>query len=274
MRTAGVKAGENIAPFVFTSALMNECPKKGKNYRTGMKYHIPCLYERGTTNAANAFAAIDHSVFKRNEISLFDFIEALRNNFFNSKDLVAKIKNSPKWCKDDEAEYYFLNLIKIRKNILDSLDKKLKTPTHLVCHVVRSLHHIDGKKISASADGRLAFSPLCDSIGAQQFTCNSPTAVLNSVKKIDASEFYSGGYNLNITVGKNTFSNHVKALVEVFFGESGQELQINKLDPDILRDAQIKPDNYGNLIVRISGFSARFVDLSLLEQNEIIARAV
>jgi formate C-acetyltransferase len=65
----------------------------------------------------------------------------------------------------------------------------------------------------------------------------------------------------------------VTALIEGFFGQGGQELQINRLDASILRAAQADPTAHGDLVVRIAGFSARFVDLSAAEQNELIARA-
>jgi formate C-acetyltransferase len=65
----------------------------------------------------------------------------------------------------------------------------------------------------------------------------------------------------------------VLALVETFFAEGGQELQVSSLDPDRLRQAQMNPGAHGDLVVRIAGFSGRFVDLSKLEQDELITRA-
>jgi len=62
-------------------------------------------------------------------------------------------------------------------------------------------------------------------------------------------------------------------LVETFFGEGGQELQVNCHDAGLLREAQRDPAGHGDLLVRVAGFNARFVDLSRQEQDELIERA-
>ena len=75
----------------------------------------------------------------------------------------------------------------------------------MVCHVVRSLHYSDGRRIAASPDGRLAWTLVADSIGAQTGTAHDgPTATLNTVAKIDAARYYRGGYNLNLTLSRRT----------------------------------------------------------------------
>ena len=116
---------------------------------------------------------------------------------------------------------------------------------------------------------------MADSIGAQTGTAKSgPTAILNSVLKLNASQYYRGGYNLNLTFSKASIETEtLLSLIETFFSKGGQELQINCLDANILREAKKNPEKYGDLIVRVAGFSTRFVDLSSAEQNELIERA-
>ncbi len=62
-------------------------------------------------------------------------------------------------------------------------------------------------------------------------------------------------------------------LVETFFAAGGQELQPAALDARTLRDAQVHPEHHKDLLVRVAGFNARFVDLAPIEQEELIARA-
>ena len=62
-------------------------------------------------------------------------------------------------------------------------------------------------------------------------------------------------------------------LIETFFINDGQELQVNCFDAATLREARETPERYGDLIVRVSGFSTRFIDLSSAEQQELIDRA-
>jgi formate C-acetyltransferase len=149
----------------------------------------------------------------------------------------------------------------------------------MVCHVVRSLHYFDGRRIAASPDGRKAWAPVADSIGAETGTAHAgPTGVLNSVLKLDVAQAYRGGTNLNLTLPAARWSapemqETLLALVETFFAQGGQEVQISTLDPDVLRDAQARPERHGDLIVRVAGFNARFVDLAPVEQEELIHRA-
>ncbi len=85
---------------------------------------------------------------------------------------------------------------------------------------------------------------------------------------------YSGGYNLNLTLSSaKTSPQLLLALVDTFFGAGGQELQINVLDSAILRVAQHDNESHRHIVIRMAGLSARFVEISPVEQNEIIRRA-
>lgn len=259
-----------LVPTPFCSALMSGCAARGQDLRVGMVYHLPNLYERGLTNAANALAAIEALVFEARQVTLSELLAGL-----GDEGLARLLRQAPKWGNDDErADRWALRLLDIRERVLDRIDAACGDPGHLVCHVVRSLHHLDGRRLGATADGRQAAQPLCDSLGAECGTARGgPTAVLNSVLKIDTVRYYKGGTNLNLTLGPEAGPDLVGALIRGFFGQGGQELQINRLDASVLRAAQADPAAYGDLVVRIAGFSARFVDLSAAEQAELIARA-
>jgi formate C-acetyltransferase len=271
------KRASSAVPTPFTSALMRGCVRRGKDMLIGMEYHVSGLYERQLTDATNAVAAIDELVFEERTFSMSELVAAMRRDFEEEAASVReRLLAAPKWGNDDDrVDGFAIELLEMRERALGSVDIEFGDPSHTVCHVVRSLHHIDGKGIAASPDGRLAETPVADSVGAKIGTAREgPTAMLNSVLKIDASRYYRGGYNLNLTLSTATASQEVVlALVEAFFGDGGQELQVNVLDAAGLRDAQQNPERYRDLVVRVAGFSARFVDLSLAEQEEIIRRA-
>ncbi len=63
-----------------------------------------------------------------------------------------------------------------------------------------------------------------------------------------------------------------RPLVEAYFRSGGMEIQFNVIDRATLLAAQRSPHDYRDLVVRVSGFSAYFVDLDQVVQNEIIAR--
>ena len=62
-------------------------------------------------------------------------------------------------------------------------------------------------------------------------------------------------------------------LTQAYFNNGGMEVQYNVVDAETLRKAQEHPENYHNLVVRIAGFSAYFVDMTTEMQNDIISRA-
>ena len=62
-------------------------------------------------------------------------------------------------------------------------------------------------------------------------------------------------------------------MTKTYFGQGGMEIQYNVVDAETLRKAQKNPDEYHNLVVRIAGFSAYFVDMTAEMQEDIIARA-
>ena len=265
------------APVPFTSALMQGCIEAGADMLEAMPYRVPGLYERGLTNAANALAAIDTCVFRERTLTLAAIAAALLTDFAAAEALRQCLRAAPKWGQGDPAaDRWALALLTARERVLDEVDREFGDAAHAVCHVVRSLHHLDGRRLGASADGRQAGTPLADSIGAELGTAgNGPTGVLRSVAGIDTSHFYRGGYNLNLALpAGRTQPADLWALVETFFRRGGQELQINCLDAARLRAAQAHPEQHGDLVVRIAGLSARFVDLAPVEQAEIIRRAL
>jgi formate C-acetyltransferase len=262
------------APVPLASALMTGPRTRGLDLGLAMTYEFPGLYERGLANAVNALAALHQVVFRDKRAPLSEVIRGLQSNHGDTT-LRRALQDSPKWGNDDpEADRWAQRLLELRERVLERVDQSFGHSTHFVCHVIRSLHHLDGGKLAASADGRRAGEPLGDSIGAVTGTARSgATAVLNSVAKIETTRFYRGGCNLNLTLVAGTPEPTVEALITAFFAAGGQELQINCLNPGTLRDAQHCPEHHGDLVVRVAGLSARFVDLGRREQDELIARA-
>jgi formate C-acetyltransferase len=262
------------APFPFCSALCHGSVEKGNDLLRAMPYSdIYGFYVLGTSNAVNALAAVDAEVFGGKGRPLAEYIAGVDEG---DPALLERIAAAPKWGNDDEeADRWAVVLNEARDRALRRVSDRHQLPPFAVCHVVRSLHHFYGKPLGATPDGRGAGEPLGDSIGAVHGTArNGPTATLNSVLKLDALKWFSGIYNLNITLAAGQAAPEViRSLMEAFFTDGGQEIQINVLDAEKLRDAKEHPERYRDLVVRIAGLNARFVELSDLEQDELIRRA-
>jgi len=134
-----------------------------------------------------------------------------------------------------------------------------------------------GKFVGATPDGRKAGMPLNNGIspsnGAER---NGPTAALNSVAKMPSKWFQKGAI-LNVRLSKNTLLSEtgrkrVAGLVRAFFNKMGVHIQFNVVDNETLLDAMKNPENYQDLMVRVSGYSAYFVPLDPKVKEDIIAR--
>jgi pyruvate-formate lyase len=99
------------------------------------------------------------------------------------------------------------------------------------------------------------------------------TALLNSMSKFDAAKHMGVINNIRLTKGlfKKSMP-QVKALLSAFYENGGSQTNLCVIDKNDLENAVREPEKYQNLIVRIGGFSARFVTLSPVVQRELIER--
>jgi len=134
-------------------------------------------------------------------------------------------------------------------------------------------HITMGAFAAASADGRHAGEVLGNGLTPTNGNALSgPTAVLNSVTKLPLSRVYNGA-NLNMRFNARRLRPEIlMALMQTYFQRGGCQVQFNMIDSATLREAQAHPEQYRDLVVRVSGYSALFAGLSETAQNEIISR--
>ncbi len=134
-----------------------------------------------------------------------------------------------------------------------------------------------GKDVGAMADGRLATKPLADGCSPRAgMDTNGPTAAANSVAKLE-HELVSNGslYNMKLlpeSVDGDQGLKNFAGLVRSYFAHKGQHIQFNVVNRDKLLDAQQHPEAYRDLVVRVAGYSAMFVELAKEVQDDIIHR--
>jgi formate C-acetyltransferase len=134
-----------------------------------------------------------------------------------------------------------------------------------------------GRLTGTLPDGRRARTALANGFSPSQGTdLSGPTAVVKSTVQTDHS-LLGNGMVLDLKFSPSFFRNYDKALafrhlVETYFRMGGMEIQFNVIDRKTLEAAREHPEQYRDLIVRVSGFSAYFVDISKETQDEIIAR--
>jgi len=138
------------------------------------------------------------------------------------------------------------------------------------------MHERFGRETSATPDGRKAGFPLGDGSGpCQGREFNGPTASILSSTKWDHSKLI-GGVAVNLKFAKSSLGpdslQTMKTLIQTYLKRGGFELQINVVDSDTLKQAQLHPERYRDLVVRIGGYSDYFVKLSPEMQEELLAR--
>ncbi|TRZ67360.1 MAG: formate acetyltransferase, partial [Rhodocyclaceae bacterium] len=134
-----------------------------------------------------------------------------------------------------------------------------------------------GELTGATPDGRLAGENLADGTvsAAQGLDVRGPTALVRSGMSIEQTPYQSTLFNLKFhpsAMKSREDLRKVSQLVKTYFAEGGKHVQFNVVDKSTLLDAQAHPEKHRNLIVRIAGYSAYFVQLTRKIQNDIIGR--
>ena len=134
-----------------------------------------------------------------------------------------------------------------------------------------------GEMVGATPDGRAAYAPLSDGMSPSQgMDRNGPTAIIKSVSKINVENMSLGmAHNFKLSpqfIATEEGRNAVIALLSTASLLGNAQMQFNCVDNAELRAAQKKPEEHRDLIVRVAGYSAFFVELCKEVQDEIINR--
>ena len=135
-----------------------------------------------------------------------------------------------------------------------------------------------GRQTPATPDGRFKGEPLADGISpVQGQDKKGPTALLSSIMHFNNQSDYSNGTLLNMKFDPNSVRSgedlrKLAILMQTYFANGGMEMQINIVDSKTMRKAQEHPEEYRDLVVRVAGFSAYFVELAPDGQRDLISR--
>jgi len=142
--------------------------------------------------------------------------------------------------------------------------------------IILCVHVYFGSVVGATPDGRKAYTLLSEGISpVQGMDTNGPSAVIKSAAKID--HLRTGGTLLNQKftpqfLKDDTGIDKLAHLIRTYFKMDGHHVQFNVVSAETLRAAQVNPDQYRNLIVRVAGYSDYFINLGTDLQDEIIKR--
>ena len=233
----------------------------------------------GYGTVVDSLAAIKKVVFEDKRVTMEELIEALNNNFEGYEKIRQLMINAPSYGNDDDyadsiAKKLVLEALKFTKKYSKELGVNLD-----LRYVPFTSHVPFGKVVSATPNGRYAFTPLSDGSSASHGAdINGPTSVL-------LSNFKSKNYGYKERAARLL---NIKLSPSCVEGEEGTEklvsfiqtwcdlklwhLQFNIINKQTLIEAKENPQDYSNLLVRIAGYSAYFVELSEDLQNDLIER--
>jgi formate C-acetyltransferase len=281
-----VEAHTKHAPCPFLSSVTRDCISRGQSYYGG-----GAIYGNGVVNVCyvgigsvgNSIAAIKKLVFDDQVLTMAQLKHALETDFEDGSttptgpEVRQLCLDAPKYGNDDP---YVDNVTKDCLNILVKELRQYKTGIGGRYHATISpvsTHVIYGMACGATPDGRKAGAPLSDGCSPAQGTdVNGPTATIKSVANLEHINLAQGTiFNMKMhpaafetKAGMMKWAN----LVRTYFDLGGWEIHFNVVDAETLKAAQETPEEYKDLVVRVVGYSAFFVELDKSVQDDIISR--
>lgn len=262
--------------FVHLSLLTDDCIKRGCGLHEGGVRYLGANQEGfGITNTANSMAAIKKLVYDEGVYTLRELVDILDKNFEGHEADRKRMLHAPKWGNSDEY--------------VDTLKRKYEEFIHKTADKIGravGFHYYTsanvnpggitiGPRIAASADGRRCGEYMAVGNSAAPGTDKSGlTAMLLSAANSDPK---NGGAVTNVCISRQTICEKREIIKDAFltyFALGGSQLNVNCFGKGDLEAALIEPEKYENLIVRVSGYSAKFTALDKITQQHIMERTL
>jgi len=277
------KAFAEYLPSPLLSSSIEGCLESGMDAtRNGAKYNNNPMGSQGLATVTDSLAAIRWAVFEEKLVTMEELVNHMDKNFKGAEKLREKIRNkAPKYGNGDQRTD---ELAKWVATTLCDLTRGYKARggdgIYHNCLVSAGTQIMEGKLLGATPDGRLKGEPVANGISPANGTeKNGITMALRSVAYATAEPHLTNGASMNIRINPHLIQTdegleHLTSIVEAYLELGGRELQINPISSETLIDAQAHPENYPDLSVKVTGYSARFIDLTKELQDDIIARTV
>lgn len=266
-------------PVIFASMVTKGCVESGRSVQHGgAKYSTAGLYITGAANMADSIAAIDVCVFRDKDITMDELIAALDKNFQGEERMRQLLLNKPPKFGNDNAyvDGIYREMVQfIAENVQEWPDARGGKYSFNVHSQTVNVSH--GLVTGATPDGRLAGEPFCDNASPMMGRdVNGPTATVKSVASMGQAAFHDGAlFNLRFDpkgVEGEKGLQSIAGVIKTYFKHGGEHIQINVVDDETLKDAQIHPEKYRGLMVRVAGYMAYFTELDKDAQDTIIYR--
>ncbi|MGM9946432.1 glycyl radical protein [Floccifex sp.] len=268
----------------FASCLILDSLKLGKTLKQGgCRYDVISQSNIGPSVVGNSLYTLKKLVYEEKKYTMDQILDAMHDNWqsLESARILKDIRHLPKFGNDvDEVDEIvkavfdsYLELLPSYSTLRKDLGPKVSCYTMSTSNITSYVPN--GFVVGATPDGRYAGSPLNEGCSPTQGSdINGPTAVINSVSKLP-NEKVAAGQLLNMRFTPQTLQENRDKFVDFLIVSCQKGIyhnQFNVIDTSVLKDAQLHPEQYTNLIVRVAGYCAQFISLMPQAQQAIIDR--
>jgi formate C-acetyltransferase len=267
-------------PTPLTSMLVQGCIAKGRDASAGGAiYNGSGLQGVGVVEVGDSLAAIDWVVFQQRKATLAEVVQACRAGFRGHEALRARLRNAPKYGNDHPLpDGYVGRAMEIFQTCFAG-KRNTRGGEYVAGFYSVTAHVAFGQKVGALPSGRMAKAPFSSGISATNGMDRlGPTAVIRSAATLPLHLAHNGvNFNLQLApwiVAGPDGARTLQHLIDGGFAAGCMQMQINVYDPKLLIEARDHPGRYPGLLVRVSGYSAYFDDLSPEMKEEMIQRTL
>ncbi|HUI24146.1 MAG TPA: glycyl radical protein [Nitrososphaerales archaeon] len=284
VKTAGNDVIESLfaehLPVPFLSLWLEDCVSNAADYNSGgAKYNTNYIQVVGLGTVADSLASLKYNIFEKKRFEMRDVLATIKADYAGNEVMRQTFLNkTPKYGNDDP---YVDGLAgRVVDTAIDIIENHPPTPVRKASRrayfLPTTAHVYFGKVTGATPDGRRAGLPVSEGVSPVQGADRKGiAAAFSSVGRIDWDQ--AGGALLNqklspdLLVGDEEIEKMAR-MIRAYFIMGGHHVQFNVVSAELLREAQVRPQDFQDLMVRVAGYSDYFVNLPKGLQDEIIAR--
>lgn len=271
-----------IYPHVYHNLMFPGPRKTGIDITAGgCRYNWAGSIGSGAANAGDILTAIDYLIYEKKEVTFDQMLTALKNNWIGFEDVRKRCINAPKYGTNNAyADQHVRGILEIYFNAFESFNTPRKRGRFTCGLFTMGVHIVHGRTTGATPDGREAGEHLADACSPSQYAQSLGPAEthMSAARAIDTIHTVNGViFNQKFSLQSLLSEREIRKwadLVKTYIDMGGQQVAYTIVDQKTLLDAQIHPERYRDLWVRVGGYSALFIELSKELQDQIIARSL
>ncbi|OPZ23871.1 MAG: Benzylsuccinate synthase alpha subunit [Deltaproteobacteria bacterium ADurb.BinA179] len=269
-----------LRPTPFISGLVEGCIANGRDAtKGGALYNSSGTACIGLADITDSLMAIKKLVYDEKKVTLKEIREAMETNFENNGYLHSLVRNKvPLFGSGSPEAVEMAN--RVTRFIHDRFGAhtNFRGGRYTAGFWSMSNHVAFGTLTGALPSGRLAGKPFTPGLTPEAHASRN---LLDNIRDVSRLEPKSMNNNIAFNVkvvpspkeSHQVAVDHVYSYVKTYCDLGGMQMQFNVVSSSTLRDAMAHPENYRDLMVRISGYNAYFVTLNRDMQMELIERA-